>query len=418
MNPEGRTFPEGFLWGCGTAAHQVEGDNRKNDWWEFEQKPGAIEGGDRSGVACDHYRRFKEDFQVLKGLSQNAHRFSVEWSRIEPEQGVFDHGEIDHYRQVLTVLRDLGLEPMVTLHHFTSPLWFARKGGFTNNGSAKVFAAFVDRVCAELGDLCTFWCTLNEPNIYAVQGWVIGEFPPGKKGDIVGACRVLANMRKAHELAYATIKRRFPLARVGIAQHRWLMSPSRPESRADRFAAGIAQWVTDRWPVGGGRWGRVVEASSDFLGLNHYSGSLCRLDPRVPGELFVRRFNREGAFLTDMGWMLEPQWLGECLSDLGGRGKPVYITENGVATRDDEVRCRFLIDNLRQVESAISRGVDVRGYFYWTSMDNFEWAKGYAPQFGLVAVDRQRLQRSPRPSAALYAGIAASGRLPYRISPD
>lgn len=412
-----RDFPSEFLWGTATAAHQVEGENFGSDWWEFEQEPGRIENGDTSRRACDHYRRYREDFRMLRGLGQNAHRLSIEWARVEPEPGRFDAEAIAHYRDVLQVLRDLGMTPMVTLHHFSSPAWFARRGGFTKGGSARLFEAFVRRLVDELGEMVGLWCTINEPNIYAVQGWLLGEFPPGRRNDVAGLVSVLGNLRRAHELAYAAIKERRPEAQVGIAQHRWFLLPARARSRLDRLAVAIGDLPMTSWPAGLLRWRRVVEASSDFVGLNHYTGTLCRFDLTRPGEQFMHRFNPPEASVTQMGWVVVPEWFGASLRELKALGKPVYVTENGIATLDDEVRQRFLLDYLGQLADVMREGLDVRGYFHWTAIDNFEWAHGFTPRFGLVAMDSETGERTPRPSAHLMGRIAESGRLSAGRSP-
>src|SRR2546430_10469089 len=235
-----RPFPKGFLWGTSSAAHQVEGDNRNNDWWEWEQKPGHIAGGDTSAIACDHYNRYREDFALLRGLNQNAHRLSIEWSRIEPSEGVFDSRQIRHYRDVLGDLREQGILPLVTLHHFTNPMWFARQGGWMARGAARAFMPFVHRVVDELGDLVAIWCTINEPGIYAANGWITGEFPPGRHGDLVGQYRGTQNMHLAHEPAYSAIKRRWPDSPVGLSPHKFLFIPPSPKRR-DRLATKAGQ---------------------------------------------------------------------------------------------------------------------------------------------------------------------------------
>ena len=406
-----RSFPKGFLWGTSSAAHQVEGDNKNCDWWVWEQQPGHIANGDTSAIACDHYHRYREDFAMLRDLNQNAHRLSVEWSRIEPSEGVFDARQLRHYRDVLGELREQGITPMVTLHHFTSPLWFARKGGWAAPDAPRAFLAFVNRVVDEMGDLVGMWCTINEPTIVGANGWITGEFPPGHHGDIAGQYRVTSHMHRAHELAYTAIKRRFPDAWVGLSHHKFLFMPA-TNKRRDRLAAAAAQTVTDRWPVGPAQLRRVVEATCDFIGIAHYWGQLCAFDPRRPGDLFVRRFNPQSEQVTDMGWVSHPEWMRLVLNELRRHGKPVYITENGIATNDDWRRERFLTEILTNIYAAIEDGVDVRGYFHWTNMDNFEWARGYAPHFGLISVDRKTLERTVKPSGRLYARIATANALP------
>jgi beta-glucosidase len=406
----GNGFPDGFLWGTSSAAHQVEGDNRNSDWWEFEQEPGRIANGDTSEIACDHYHRYREDFTLLRELSQNAHRLSIEWSRIEPSQGEFDSRQIRHYRDVIGELREQGIQPMVTLHHFTNPLWFIRKGGWAAAGSAHAFLPYVRRVVEELGDLVSLWCTINEPNIFAANGWITGEFPPGRRGDLASAYRVLSNMRRAHEMAYVAIKRRWPDSPVGLSHHKFLFMPA-SASRRDRLAAQTAQLAVDRWPVAPGRLRKVVEATSDFVGIAHYHGQCVAFDPRRPQEQFIRRFNVPGAPVTELGWSSDPAWMRAVLNDLKGLGKPVYITENGLAAAEDQKREGYLTEVLTNVRLAIQDGVDVRGYFHWTNTDNFEWARGYQAHFGLIAVDRVTLERTVKPSGRLYSRIAKANGL-------
>jgi beta-glucosidase len=398
-----RRFPEGFLWGCATAAHQVEGNNHNCDWWQFEQL-GGIRTGDSADPACDHYKRFREDFRLLQGLHNNAHRLSIEWSRVEPAEGEFDQAQIEHYREVLVELRERGMVAMVTLHHFTSPLWFTRRGGWMASGSPQPWLAFVRRVAEELGDLVGLWCTLNEPSIYAYQGWITGEFPPGRRGDVPAMYRVLLHLHDAHELAYRELKRITPQVPVGLAHHKWLLFPANPQNPFDRVATTTSQFLLDYWPAGSGRFQKVVEAPSDYVGLNHYTGSL------MSG--LARQFNPGWLSETDFGWAIQPEWIRLCLEELAPLGKPVYVTENGMATGDDGKRSRFLEDVLGQVWQAIENGVDVRGYLHWTSIDNFEWARGYSMRFGLIEVDLETQERTVKPSGELFGRIAQANALP------
>jgi beta-glucosidase len=387
LSTSGGRFPEGFLWGTASAAHQVEGDDRNCDWWEFEQQPGRIANGDTSEVACDHYSRYREDFALLREMNQNAHRLSIEWSRIEPAEGVFDSRQIRHYRDVLGELREQAILPMVTLHHFTSPLWFTRKGGWVAPDAPSAFLAF------------------------AANGWLVGEFPPAHQGDIAGMYRVTSNLYRAHELAYVAIKKRWPDAPVGLSHHKFYFLPA-SNKRRDKLAAGTAQLALDRWPVAPGRLRKIVEATSDYIGIAHYWGQMVAFDPRRAREQFIRRFNVPGLPVTEMGWSADPGWMREVLNELRPLGKPVYITENGYATHDDAVRQQYITDVLTNVQLAIGDGVDVRGYFHWTNTDNFEWARGYTQQLGLIAVDRKTLERTVKPSGRLYARIAATNSLP------
>jgi beta-glucosidase len=404
---DGRSFPPGFLWATATAAHQVEGNNTNSDWWAFEQEAGRISGGQLSGIADDHYNRYREDFALLRKLRNNAHRLSIEWSRIEPAEGEFDSRQIRHYRDVLGELREQGMAPMVTLHHFSNPLWFAARGNWAAPGAHEAFLPFVRKVVDELGDLVSFWCTINEPNIYATQGWIFGAWPPGRRNDVRGLWRVLGNLRAAHEAAYRVIKNRWPDAPVGIAHNKFWLLPARPGNPLDRAAVRTGRRMMDFWPAGGrGRMQPTVAASSDYIGLNHYGGRLVRFSPLHPGSQFASQFNPPGYVISDFGDAIKPDWIRDAILDLKRYGKPIYVTESGVATEDDSIRQQFLKDYMGEIHRAIADGVDVRGYFHWTSMDNFEWTHGYRMKFGLIAVDRKTLERTPKPSAGIYARMA------------
>jgi len=406
-----KSFPKGFLWGTASAAHQVEGGNRNSDWWDFEHQPGRIANGDSAEIACDHYNRYREDFALLREMNQNAHRLSVEWARIEPTEGVFEPSAFRHYRDVLGELRGKGITPLVTLHHFTNPLWFVKRGGWAASGASGAFLTYVHRVIEELGELIGMWCTINEPNIFAASGWITGDFPPGRRGDLAAAYRVTSNLHHAHELSYRAIKKSFPDAQVGLSHHKFLFLPA-TQRRRDRWATKTAQAVLDRWPVGAGRMRKVVETTSDFIGIAHYWGQSAAFDSHRPQEQFVHRFNVPGVPVTDMGFSADPSWMRIVLNELRPLGKPVFITENGLATNDDEQRSAYLDAILSNVHQAIEDGADVRGYFHWTNMDNFEWARGYAPKFGLISVDRKTLERTIKPSGRHYAGIAKANSVP------
>jgi len=247
------------------------------------------------------------------------------------------------------------------------------------------------------------WCTLNEPSIYAYQGWITGDFPPGRRGDIASMYRVLANMHDAHEKAYRELKRITPQVPVGLTHNKWLLFPARPWNPVDRLLAGASQFGLDRWPAGSLRMRPVVEATSDYVGLNHYSGSLVSV---------ARHFQPGWLAQSDFGWAIQPEWMRHCLEELAPLGKPVYVTESGIATKDDRRRSQFLKDVIGQVWQAIEHGVDVRGYLHWTSMDNFEWAQGYSMQFGLIGVDLETQERTVKPSGELFGRIAKANAVP------
>ncbi|HIP96403.1 MAG TPA: glycoside hydrolase family 1 protein [Anaerolineae bacterium] len=417
-------FPEGFLWGTATAAHQVEGNNTNNGWWAWEQTPGHIEDGTTSGRACDWWNRAEEDLDRAAVLGQNAHRMSVEWSRIEPRQGEWDAAALDRYRQIIGHLRQRGMEPMVTLHHFTNPLWLEERGSWENKETIALFDRFVAQVIEALGDLVSLWCTINEPNVYAYMSWADGVWPPGKQ-DIFTAFKVMRHLVRAHVAAYRTIHRLQPDARVGIAHHERPFDPLRPDSALDRLAASLQNRAFNDAVFEGmysGRLilplgkGRVPEAGDgdefmDFVGLNYYSHEVVTFDLRRAGELFGHRLVRDGVELNLFGEEVYPEGIYRCLKKLARYGKPIYVTENGTADHGDDRRRRYMIQHLIQVQRAIAEGVPVRGFFYWTLVDNFEWARGWSTPFGLIQMDPATGERRPRPSAELYAEIARANAI-------
>jgi beta-glucosidase len=420
-------FPHDFKWGCATSAHQVEGNNTNNNWWAWEQDEGRIKEGHRSGLACDWWKRAEEDFDRAAELGQNAHRLSVEWSRIEPQEGRFDDAALDRYRAILQALGRRGIEPMVTLHHFTNPLWLEEQGGWEFDRIVSLFDRFVARVVEALGEFCDLWCTVNEPNILAVLGYVEGVFPPGKQ-DGRAAMEVGRNLMRAHAAAYRRIHEHQPQARVGFAHNHRVFDPARPRSPLDRWVARLharsfnetfLAAVTKGWwmlPLGFGPAWRLRK-TLDWIGLNYYTRDLVAFDPRARQHLFGRRFHREDAELLDGGYgELYPEGINQSLRRLSRLGLPIYVTENGIPDDDDDQRPRALIAHLHQVWKVIQQCHPVMGYYYWTLVDNFEWAEGWTMPFGLIEVDPETQVRTPRRSAHLYRDICrANGITPEII---
>ncbi len=385
-------FPDGFTWGTATAAHQVEGGNWNNDWWQWEHTPGSS-CREPSGDACDHYHKYKNDLTLLKDLGFNAYRFSLEWSRIEPEDGEFSRAALDHYRRVCANCLERGLEPIVTFHHFTTPRWVAARGGWTEPATADLFARFCARATAHLGDLVGRACTLNEPNIVATMGYAWGLFPPGKRDPDL---RKRANdvLIAAHWKATDAIRTGPGTAPVGVtlALQDFLAEPGGEAARDAERAV----------------WEDVyLEAArgDDFLGVQTYS--CIRFGP---GGMVGPP---PGARLTQMGWEFRPEALAATIRrawELSGH-VPILVTENGIATEDDRERIEFVEHALRGVLACIADEIDVRGYVYWSTMDNFEWAFGYRPKFGLIAVDRRTFARTEKPSARWLGGIARANAI-------
>lgn len=422
-------FPDSFLFGAATAATQIEGGCASTDWLAFAREPGRVRDGDTPEVACDGWNRWREDVALLAALGLGAYRMSIEWARIEPRPGEYDRAALDRYRAILGALRDAGIEPMVTLHHFSIPIWLRDRGGLLCEDLAPTMARFTTEAVRALGDLTSSWITINEPNVLAAHSYLLGVWPPAKTS-AVDAARAHHRLLEAHVAMYRAAHEAQPDARVGVAHHLRVVEPARDGSRGDRVAAAALRRVFNE-PFAeavttGAMYGlfdplvrsksgfRVADAkgTQDFFGLNYYGRDVVRLSRAHAKEMFVARGVPEGAEVSDLAWEIYPEGLGRLLRDWSARsGVPMYVTENGIADASDAKRARFIERHLAEVLSAIADGVDVRGYFHWSLLDNFEWAEGYAPRFGLVEVDYATQARRVRPSARRYAEIARTREL-------
>jgi beta-glucosidase len=385
-------FPEGFLWGTATAAHQVEGGNWNNDWWAWEHTPGSpcVEP---SGDACDHWHRWPEDVRLLAGLGFGGYRFSLEWSRIEPEEGEWSRVALDHYRRMCAGCLEAGIEPVVTFHHFTTPRWVAARGGWADAATADRFARFCERAARHLGDLVARACTINEPNVVAANGYLTRRFPPGEH-DPDRRRRVNEVFADAHAKAVAAIKAGPGRAPVGItlAMSDW-QAVNGGEAQLEEFRAADEDLFLE------------AARGDDFIGVQTYTRRRVGPDGVLDPE--------PGVPLTTMGYERWPQALGATIRRAAEvAAVPVLVTENGIAADDDAERIGFVHEALESVLDCLADGLDVRGYFHWSALDNFEWAYGYAPRFGLVAVDRETQVRTPKPSAAWLGGVARANALP------
>ncbi len=387
-------FPKNFYWGSATSAHQVEGNNI-NDWSEWEQKnanrlaqmakrekwpdyilnsyPSPLQPENYiSSRACNHYNQYEKDFDIIKSLGHNAYRFSIEWSRIEPEDGKFDEKEIEHYRKVILALHQRGIEPFVTLWHWTNPLWVKNKGGWKTKETINYFSRYVEKIVPIFKNEIKFWVVLNEPEIYAGNSYLLSIWPPQKK-NILSYILVLNNLAEAYEKAYKIIRRIQPESQVGIAKQNIYFK--RPLFLID--------WFLNK------RFLNKIKKYQDFIGLNYY-----------------RRFpENKNKIISDLSWEIYPKGIYYILKDLKKYQKPIYITENGLADAEDKRRTAFIKEHLKLVYQVIREGVDVRGYFYWSLLDNFEWDTGFWPRFGLVEIDYKTLERKIRPSAWEYKKI-------------
>jgi beta-glucosidase len=391
--PPGRAFPDGFLWGTATAAHQIEGGNINNDWWEFEHAPGSI-CPESSGDGCDSWNRWPEDADLVAALGLDNYRFSVEWSRIEPAEGEISRAALAHYRQQCEGLRQRGVDPVVTFHHFTTPRWLAARGGWETSEAVTRFGRFCRVVTEELGDVIARACTINEPNIVATMGWHAGMFPPGKTEKEL-SYRVGANLVAGHRTAVEAIRAAAPGVPVGLTLS---MTDYQLAPGGEEQLESIRHHAEDVFLDG--------TSGDDFLGVQVYTRMRIGPDGWAGYE--------PGVPVLDMGYEFYPQALGNCLrraADYTGAVLPLLVTENGIGTNDDNQRIDFVRQALRGVLDVIAEGIDVRGYTYWSLLDNFEWAFGYRPKFGLVGVDRTNFARVRKPSALWLASIARANSL-------
>ncbi len=419
-------FPKGFLWGAATSAHQVEG-GLHNDWTEWEkQNAERLANGAKkkfghlqnwadiktqaqnpanyiSGRACDHYNRYEEDFDIAKSLGHTAHRFSIEWSRIEPEEGKFDEKEIEHYRKVIAALRARGIEPFVTLWHWTQPIWIADIGGWENKKTVEYFRRYAEKIIDKLGSEITFWLPINEPTIYTGHSYIIGVFPPQIKNYFRGN-KVLKNLIKAHKVSYELIHMKlYGKAMVGVAHNLHYNVSYRKENLLDQLAVKILDYIRDRRSM---KWTKNCE---DFIGINYYYRDTIKFS--FGGRYILIDIKNPNTEVSDLGWDIHPEGIYHILKSLKNSRKPIYITENGLADAKNEKREKFIKEHLYWISKAIREGADVRGYLYWSLLDNFEWDKGFWPRFGLVDVDRTTMERKIRKSAHAYAEICKTNSL-------
>jgi beta-glucosidase len=405
-------FPDGFWWGMAGAAHQVEGGNDNSDSWLLEHIPGApfVEP---SGDACDHYHRYPTDIALLAALGFNTYRFSIEWARIEPAEGEFSFAALDHYRRMLATCHEHGLNAIVTYHHFTSPRWFAAKGGWEKLDNAALYARYCAKATAHLGDLIGAACTLNEPNVgLLIQK--MGFMPPD---EVLAQAPFRAAAAKA---AGSDTFAAFPNCQQALARDTFLkghaLAVEAIKSGPGRFPVGMTLALSDHQAVPGGEAMRDrmraeiddvfldLARHDDFVGVQTYSRSRYDAHGPLPPE--------EGVETTMMGYEFWPEALeGTIRYTAGYTHKPVIVTENGISATDDTRRIEYVRRALAGVHRCLADGISVQGYCYWSMFDNFEWSLGYRPTFGMIAVDRTTQARTVKPSAVWLGNIARANRI-------
>ncbi|MDD5518688.1 MAG: glycoside hydrolase family 1 protein [Candidatus Omnitrophica bacterium] len=392
-------FPKEFLWGAATSAYQVEGNNMFSDWWEWEKR---ISLKHLSGLACRHYEFYAQDFDLAKGLNHNCHRLSIEWARVEPEEGKFSGEELEHYRRVILALKERGLRPIVTLHHFTNPIWFAKIGAWRNRKADKYFLRYVEKVVNILAGEVPFWVTINEPNVYAYHSYLLGLWPPQGKS-FFRARQVTHNLVNAHIQAYHLIrdiykKNNLSYPKISIAQNMQAFIPRLP-SLANKIAVYLKHKFYNLEFIEK----LIAHQAIDFIGMNYYSPSWVGKGGRKADPGVLRK--------NSMGWDIYPQGLYDLLMGLKNYNLPVFILENGICTDNDALRWDYIKEHLESLSRAMQNGVKILGYVYWSLLDNFEWDKGFGPRFGLVEVDYHTYQRTIRESARKFSEVCLTNKL-------
>jgi len=394
-----KQFPADFYFGASTSSHQVEG-GCLNDWSEWEKRNAKRLAGESvkfsnlkswsrieleaiepenyiSGIAADHYTRYEEDLDIAGKIGINAYRFSIEWSRVEPMRGVWDPDQINHYSKMIAAMRERGIEPFVTIWHWTLPLWLSGIGGVTHRDFPELFSRFAAKLAEEFSGQVKYFITINEPEIYSLNGYLKGVWPPQKKG-FRWYKKSINSLISSHILAYDEIKKRIPDSVVGPACN--MANFESGKGFVNRIITTFAERFWNRYFI------NHVKSKIDFIGVNYY---------------FHNRINygfnkNENKSVSDLGWELYPQGIEQVLDNLKGYNLPIYITENGLADQCDEHRAWFIEVTLRSVMKSIENGTNVKGYFHWSLMDNFEWDKGFWPRFGLIEIDRKDLSRRIR----------------------
>jgi beta-glucosidase len=459
-----RHFPPGFLWGAATSHFQIEGHptevgKRLSDWSAWSVTEGKIADRSNADRACEFYARYDADRQICKGLNLNAFRMSLNWPVLcpeEPEVGkgiIFDREAVQYYRTLLTGFKNDGFKTFVTLFHFTLPGWLAAKGGWTNPGSVDAFASFTELVAKEFGDLVDFWTTINEPLAYAYQGYVAAVWPPGHVLDYLGAFKTVRYMLEAHARAYEILKTYNADAQVGFAMHWRPFMPKRRWSPLDNMVSFYRNAVFNEmfplavqtgelkfpYPINTNMEvqklsGHIakLKGTMDYVGLNYYTRELSEFRFAWPIDVFGVISDEPELDTNCLGWETYPEGLFNTLTvdmapfkyNIDGSVRPIYITENGFPMAfeaamhegdwsiDDELRVNYLTSHLKAIYGAIKSGVSVKGYLYWSLLDNFEWAEGLLPRFGLIRVAYPSQERSLRKSARVYADIARMNGLP------
>ncbi len=409
-----RIFPEGFLWGVATSAFQLEGSPHA-DWATWDERVGS------NPCITNHYALYKEDLKLLKEIGVTAYRFSLEWSRIQPREDAWDEQAIAHYQDIVDILRDYGIEPMVTLHHFSHPRWFIERYPWHKPASREKFLRFVEMMASTIKGV-RYWVTFNEPYVILLGGYLEGCMPPGLK-DVRRSLPALKNIFTCHGKAYDIIHAYVPDAMVSVAHNMSVFAPWKKWNPLDRLLTKTAKYFYNHSLIDAFRTGTFIikfpfsrameievpiKDKLDFFGVNYYTRIHLRFNPLKKMGVELRHLDLGGYGLTDMGWEIHPGGLEKVLRYASRLKKPLIITENGIATHDSQEKMKYMKRHIDVVEKSLRSGLDVQGYFYWTLIDNYEWLQGLDVRFGLYRVDFTTLKRIPTNAAAYYSYLIQS----------
>jgi beta-glucosidase len=423
-------FPEGFIWGSATSGHQIEGQNKHSNWWHWEL---ATEAQPNSGRAVDYWNRFEEDHQLMADMGLQAFRIGIEWARLEPRKGEFDLEAVARYREIFQSLEKHGIKICLTLHHWVVPQWAAEEGDWRNPEMVGWFLDYVDFAIEHFGEFPFQWITLNEPMVAALAGYLSGDFPPVRR-NYFELRKVVQHMLKAHAGAYRIIHERIPGAVVGISMAYPDLQPWGSKGCAGWYERRVValgnRFVFQAWddsvktgklhPLYGRGRIQGLKNSVDFCGVNYYFRMTLRFSLKHMRTGFVDLdATPPGIEQNDFGWQIWPQGIRTIISRVWKHfGKPIVITENGIADRSDTKRAAYITEHLKQVFQCLETGIPVLGYYHWSFIDNFEWKEGFDMQFGLVEVDPEdpQLKRTLRPSAKVYSQIIRTNRIDPTVS--
>jgi beta-glucosidase len=396
-----------FLWGVATSAFQLEGSPYA-DWAAWDEKLRS------NPNVTNHYFLYKKDLNLLKELGVNAYRFSLEWSRIQPQEDQWDTEAIRHYQDIIDTLRRDNIEPMITLHHFTHPRWFLEKYPWHEDRSVRKFLVYVEKIVSTLREV-GYWITFNEPYVLLLGGYLDGSMPPGLR-EAPLAVKALNNILICHGQAYDILHSVDPNAQVGVAHNMAALAPCRFWNPLDRTLSKIGMFFYNHSLVDAFLTGTLkikfpfrkeielhipIQGKLDFMGVNYYTRIHLRFNPFRKMGVELRHRDTDGHGLTDMGWEVHPRGLEKVVRYASKLKVPIIITENGIATRDDEKKIKFIKGHVDALERCLRNGIDMRGYFYWSLIDNYEWLRGFDARFGLYRVDFDTFERK-RTSAATY----------------